>query len=109
LRPHIYKDSGICAVDPAQESSRTETEITSTGHKRTHVKIAEHTFTLHNPTKQPAVFVLEYGVPKGWQVDSDPQPNRVDTAAKGSLATFLLHAQPGQTVSLHVGIRNPPS
>lgn len=105
---HIYKDRGICAVDPMHSSSRTETEITTAGHRRTNVRIQEHTFALHNPTREPAVFVLEQGVPKGWQIDSDPRPESEAPSGKGTIATYRLHAAPGQTVELHVGMRNPP-
>jgi hypothetical protein len=103
-KEHVYRDRGICSVDSGQESSRTETDISATQRKRIHVKLLEHTFTLHNPTTERAVFVLEHVVPKGWQIDSDPQPNKVE----GTVATFLITAEPRQTVSLHVGERNPP-
>ncbi|MDE1178595.1 MAG: hypothetical protein PW789_18630 [Edaphobacter sp.] len=103
-REHVYRDGGICSVDAVQMSSRTETDISATQRKRIHVKIQEHTFTLHNPTTERVVFVLEQAVPKGWQIDSDPQPNKVE----GTLATFMVTAEPRQTVSIHVGERNPP-
>lgn len=101
---HIYKDRGICAVDPAHVSSRTETDMNVAQRKRIHVTIREHTFTLHNPTTEAATFVLDQAVPKGWQIDSDPQPNKV----VGTVATYLVTVGPRQTVSLHVGERNPP-
>jgi hypothetical protein len=103
-KDHTYRDRGICAVDPVHVSYRTETDIASSPRKRTHVTIREHTFTFHNPTTQPAVFVLEQVVPKGWEIDSDPQPDKVE----GTVARFLIHAEPRQTVSVHVGMRNPP-
>jgi hypothetical protein len=68
------------------------------------VAIREHTFTFHHPTHEPATFVLDQKAPKGWQVDSDPAPSKVS----GTVATFLLAVDPGQTVSLHMGERNPP-
>jgi hypothetical protein len=44
---------------------------------------------------------VERPVPKGWTVDSDPQPNRYD----GDNAVFPVHAAAGEIVRLHVGIR----
>jgi hypothetical protein len=103
-KDHTYKDRGICAVEPVHVSYRTETDIASSPRKRVHVTIREHTFTFHNPTTEPAVFVLDQAVPKGWEIDSDPPPDK----AEGPVARFLIHAEPRQTVSVHVGMRNPP-
>ena len=101
---HTFRDRGICAVDPEHVSSRPETDFVNSVRKRINVTIREHTFTFHNPTQEPAMFVLNQAVPKGWQVDSEPAPNQVT----GPIATFLVSVEPGQTVSLHVGERNPP-
>jgi hypothetical protein len=103
-KDHSYRDRGICSVDPLHVSDRTETDIASSPRKRVHVAIREHTFTFHNPTTEPAVFVLDQVVPRGWEIDSDPPPNKLE----GTVARFLIHAQPRQTVSVHVGMRNPP-
>lgn len=104
IQPHSYRDRGICAVDTEHFSSRPETDIVNSQRKRVSVAIREHTFTFHNPTQEPTTFVLDQTVPRGWQVDSDPAPSKVS----GTVATFLLSVDPGQTVSLHVGERNPP-
>lgn len=104
-KQHAYKDRGICAVDSVHESSRTETDMDVAQRKRIHVSTREHTFTLHNPTSEPATFVLEQAVPKGWEIDSDPQPNKI----VGTVATYLVAVAPRQTVSLHVGERNLPA
>lgn len=113
LEEHIYRDRGICAVESPQTSFRTETEIVGDQRVRTHVTIRERSFTLHNPTSQSVTFVLNQTVPKGWQVDSDPQPNQFapltskNKKATGTMATFLISAEPKQTVNLHVGERKP--
>lgn len=99
-----YKDRGICDAGTVHESSRTETDMSLPRRNRIHVTIRERTFTLHNPTPEPATFVLEQKVPKGWEVDSDPQPNKLE----GTVATYVVLLAPRQTVSLHVGERNPP-
>ena len=104
LKRHVYTDRGICDVGRYQISSRSETDVD--GAKRHHrtVFIREHTFTLHNPTSDPATFVVVQLVPKGWAVDSDPAPDEITNGN----AVFLISAQARQTVSLHVGERNPP-
>jgi hypothetical protein len=47
-------------------------------------------------------FVVNQPLPKGWRIDSDPQP--IDL--QGSTATFRVIAEPGQIVRLHVGERS---
>ena len=103
-KEHVYTDRGICDVGDVQVSDREETDFDDGKLKHGRVTIQEHTFTLHNPYPETVVFVLRQGVTKGWQIDSDPQPNRMD----GAVATFLVNVEPGQTVSLHVGERKPP-
>jgi hypothetical protein len=50
---------------------------------------------------KPVVFVVLEEVPKGWRVDSDPQP----TEMQGDIAIFHVDAEPGKIVRLHVGVR----
>lgn len=102
---HRYKDRGICSVDSVHETTRTETDMDLAQRKRNHVVIREHTFTFHNPTSEPAAFVLEQALPNGWEIDSDPQPNKIESGT----ATYIISVGPKQTVNLHVGERNPPS
>jgi hypothetical protein len=103
-KQHTYKDKGICSVDGGHETSITETDVS--GGERRHIttKIREHTFTLHNPTSEPATFVVEQAVTPGWEIDSDPKPNEM----VGTIARFFVTAKPRETVSLHVGERNQP-
>lgn len=100
-----FVDRGICAVDREHYSQREETTILAGKRKSVIVTIGEQTFLLHNPTSRPMTFVVNHGLSKGWQVDSDPPPNEVS----GKAATFLLSATPGQTVQFHFGERNPPA
>jgi hypothetical protein len=104
MKQHVYTDRGICDVSDDKTSYRDETDVDDGRRRHRSVKIREHTFRLHNPSTEPVTFILEQSVTKGWEIDSDPQPNQMT----GTIATFLVHAEPGQTVSLHVGERNPP-
>jgi hypothetical protein len=104
LKQHIYRDDGICHVSGDAVTQRKETDLDDADHKHVTVTIREHTFVLHNPDAGAITFIVEQKVPKGWQVDSDPEPNSV----VGSVATFIVTAEGGQTVSLHVGERKPP-
>lgn len=104
LKQHVYTDRGVCDVGTYQISSREETDVDDAKRHHRTVTIREHTFTLHNPTPDPVTFVVEQGIPKGWAIDSDPLPNEVTSGT----AVFLISAQAGETVALHVGERHPP-
>lgn len=105
LKQHVYTDQGICSVSGNRVSEREETDVDDNKRTHTNVTIREHTFALHNPNDDPGTFVVEQKVPKGWQVDSDPQPNSLS----GTEATFLVVVAPGETANLHVGERKPPA
>jgi hypothetical protein len=96
-----FRDSAICSLEAISNSEHDEERVSGNRLLRWHVLIDEQTFVLQNPADAHVVFVVERPVPKGWVVDSDPQPNRY----VGSTAVFPVHAQPGETVRLHVGIR----
>jgi hypothetical protein len=49
------------------------------------VTIPEHEFVVQNITGQQVVFMVQQAVPKGWSVDSDPQP----TTVVDGIASFL--------------------
>jgi hypothetical protein len=66
------------------------------------VTIREHEFVVQNVTGQQVVFMVQQAVPKGWSVDSDPQP----TTVVDGIASFPVYADPGQIVRLHVGMRH---
>jgi hypothetical protein len=103
-KQHVYTDRGICDVGDSRFSSRDETDVDDAKRKHRTVTIQEHTFTLHNPTTEPVTFVVQQRVARGWEIDSAPPPDKME----GTLAVFLVRAQPEETVSLHVGERNPP-
>jgi hypothetical protein len=77
--------------------------------QREHISISEQEYLLQDVTAGPVIFEVREFVPSQWQVDSDPQP--VETVAfsgknVGSAAVFRVNAQPGETVRLHVGLRD---
>jgi hypothetical protein len=96
-----FRDGAVCSLEGISNSEHDEERISGNQLLRWHVRIDEQTFVLQNVSDAHVVFFVERSVPKGWVVDSDPQPNRY----VGSIAVFPVHAQPGETVRLHVGIR----
>jgi hypothetical protein len=96
-----FHDSSICYLEGPHHSEHGKGRVQGSQLLRSYVRVSEQTFVLQNITDQHTVFIVERPVPKGWTVDSDPQPNRYN----GSTAIFPVHAQPGETVRLHVGIR----
>jgi hypothetical protein len=96
-----FRDDAICSLEGTHSSQHEEERIEGNQLLRWHVEVNEQTFVLQNPSENHVVFLVERTVPKGWMVDSDPQPNRYT----GSTAIFPVHAQPGEMVRLHVGIR----
>jgi hypothetical protein len=101
-KPRPFRDSNICHLESTNNSEHMEERISGSQLMRTSVRISEQTFVLQNITNDHIVFVVEFTLPNGWTVDSDPQPNRYD----GQVAVFPVHAQPGEIVQLHVGIRH---
>lgn len=98
-----FPDSVVCHLESVLASHHVEERIISGNDRdRSLVQIREREFILENVTADPAVFVVRQDVPESWSVDSDPQP----TAMDGSTAIFRVHAEPGQIVRLHVGLRN---
>ncbi|MGB6690996.1 MAG: hypothetical protein WBE76_24450 [Terracidiphilus sp.] len=96
-----FHDNAICYLEGPHDSEHGEERIQGNQLLRSYVRVSEETFVLRNITDRHIVFIVERPVPKGWTVDSDPQPNRY----LGSTAIFPVHAQPEETVRLHVGIR----
>jgi hypothetical protein len=97
-----FRDSVVCHLESVLASHHVEERISGNDRDRSLVKILEQEFILQNVTADPAVFVVRQDVPENWSVDSDPQPTTMD----GSTAIFRVHAEPGQIVRLHVGLRN---
>lgn len=100
-KPGPFRDANICHIEGALGSEHREEQITGNQLLRSNVRVSEQTYVLQNISGDHVVFVLEFPVPVGWQIDSDPQPNRFE----GPNAIFPVHAQPGEIVRLHVGMR----
>ena len=98
-----FRDSVVCHLESVLVSHHVEERIISGDDRdRSMVQIRQREFILENVTGDAAVFIVRQDVPPSWAVDSDPQP----TAMDGSTAIFRVHADPGQIVRLHVGLRN---
>ena len=104
-KPRFVRDHAICHIETRLSSEHIEEGIVGDQLLRNRVKVVEHEFLLQNIAADPVVFVVRQAVPKGWRVDSDPQPSEMD----GAVAIFRVHAAPGEIVRLHVGERHTTS
>ena len=100
-KPGPFRDANICHIEGLLNSEHREEQISGNQLLRSNVRVSEQTYVLQNITSDHIVFVVEVPVPEGWQIDSDPQPNRYE----GANAIFPLHAQPGEIVRMHMGMR----
>jgi hypothetical protein len=110
-RAKFERDSTICHLEAVNNSQHTEEAIDGNELRRSRVDVMEQEYVLQNIAGNPVIFVVEQNVPKGWQVDSDPQPGELIPAAVGDskqdkVAVFRVHAAPGEIVRLHVGERH---
>jgi len=101
-KPRLRKDPVLCHLESENASQHLEDTVVGEELHQNLVSIREHEFVLQNVTPEPRWFVVEQFVPKGWVVDSDPQPSEMD----GATALFRVYAEPGQIVRLHVGVRH---
>lgn len=98
----FHYNANVCHLESQLSSSHWD-EVMKNGVPRdTYVRIREREYVLHNITGAPVTFVVAQPVPKGWSIDSDPQP----TELSGNIATFRVTAQPDEIVRLHVGERH---
>lgn len=98
---HPYYDSTICDLESENDSKHWDEKIAGNQLQRTFVRVSERTFVLQDIADEPMMFIVEYDVPQGWFVDSDPQPWQ----KAGRTAFFHAYVNPGETVRLHVGVR----
>jgi len=101
-KPRLHSDPVICHLEGIANSEHMEETIVGNEVHRNLVSVSEQTYTLQNVTTDPVVFEIEHFVPLGWTLDSDPKPDQMS----GSTAIFHPHAQPGEIVHLHVGLRH---
>ena len=99
VRP--YNDSAICSLESVLQSTHWEEKISGNTLHRWFVRVKEQTFVLQDIADKPVMFIVQYAVPQGWFVDSDPQPWQT----VGQTAYFHAYVKPGETVRLHVGVR----
>ncbi len=99
--PQRQQDMDVCHLEPVLRSDHPEETLVGSVLVRSNVEVREREYVLQNTTMQPQIFAVLQQVPPGWKVDSDPQPVRIE----GEVAIFEAHAEPGETVRLHVGER----
>jgi len=101
-KPRLHSDPVICHLESVLSSNHREETLAGNELRRSDISITEQTYVLQNITTEPAIFVVEEFVPHGWVVDSYPPPAEI----VGPTALFRVHAQPGEIVRLHVGLRH---
>jgi len=101
-KPRLHSDPVICHLESVANSEHMEETIVGNEVHRSLVSVSEQTYVLQNVTTDPAVFSVAHFVPLGWTVDSEPKPKSM----ADSTAVFEAHAQPGEIVHLHVGLRH---
>jgi hypothetical protein len=97
-----YHDPVVCHLETILSSGHREETVVGNELRRSDVRINEQEYVLQNIRTEPVIFVVEQYVPAGWTVDSDPQPKQVE----GTMALFVVNAQPHEIVRLHVGLRH---
>jgi hypothetical protein len=83
-KPHYHYNRVVCHLESVHYSHHWEQATQNGKVKRIYVAINEREYLLQDVTDKPVTFVVDQTLPKGWRVDSDPQPSEVT----GSIATF---------------------
>lgn len=96
----IYPD--LCHLETVLHSKHREEIVAANELRTSKVEVREQEYVLHNSAEVPVIFVVEYFLPKKWEIDSDPQPATYDHG----YALFRVHADAGEVVRLHVGMRH---
>jgi len=100
-KPKPHRNDVVCHLESIDSSEHEEQTVLGNQVHRSNVRITEQQYVLQNIRTEPMWFVVEQFLPEGWVVDSDPQPREI----VGSKAIFRVHADPGEIVRLHVGLR----
>ena len=100
--PRYRYNNIVCHIESHLHSNHWEQRMINGVPKQTYVSVIEREYLLQNTTDKPVAFIVDQPIPKGWHVDSDPQPINI----QDSTATFRVFAEPGQIVRLHVGQRS---
>jgi hypothetical protein len=100
-KPHFRDNEIICHIEGEHTCSFWDNVLVDGKPKHVFVTVEEREYVLQNPGPVPVAYLVAQPLPKGWSIDSDPQP----IAINGKDAIFRVVVQPGQLVRLHVGER----
>jgi len=92
-------DLTVCHLDSQLTANRVKAESVNGSVQRSVVVVKEKDYLMKNQFERPVVFVVEQPVPTGWQIASEPGPDKM----LGNVALFKAVALPGQMVRLHAG------
>lgn len=99
--PHFSQDGSVCHLESIHRTKLFEENLENGILKRTPYEVREASFILQNITPDPVIFIVHQPIFHSGHIDSTPQPDSVDNG----VAVFHVHASPGQTIRLHVGMR----
>jgi hypothetical protein len=95
----LKNNQAICHLESVLTSHHVEETLRDGVMLRNNVTVTEQEYLLQNVTSEPVTCVVEHNLREGWQLDSDPQPTKVED----DTAFFQVSAVPGQIVRMHVG------
>lgn len=92
-------DLGVCHLDSQVTANRVKGELVNGAVQRSVVVMKEKDYLMKNQFERPVVFVVEQPVPAGWEIATEPGPDKM----VGNVALYKAVALPGQMVRLHAG------
>jgi len=92
-------DLGVCHLDSQVTANRVKGELVNGAVQRSVVVLKEKDYLMKNQFDRAVVFVVEQPVPAGWQISTEPGPDKM----VGNVALYKAVALPGQMVRLHAG------
>jgi hypothetical protein len=101
-KPHYRENETVCHIEGEHTTNVWNRVLVNGKPKQILVTVQEREYVLQNTGNMRVAFIVTDTLPKGWSIDSDPQP----VAINGKDAIFRVIAQPGQIVRLHVGERS---
>jgi len=92
-------DLGVCHLDSQVTANQVKGELVNGAVQRSVVVMKEKDYLMKNQFDRAVVFVVEQPVPEGWQIATEPGPDKM----VGNVALYKAVALPGQMVRLHAG------
>lgn len=101
-----FVDAAICHIENPRTSTHEDQKTENGMLQRSTVTVNEQDFLFHNGSTEIQSFILEDQIPREWQVDPDHPATQIVASKAGPIALYRVHANPGQTLRLHVALRH---